>query len=244
MNSKRPIEVLNAGTMAAMTRQELIYYLTTVSNYGPSLVVIFDGVNDSGYPLHMERRINHPYNYGAKEVAWNRYIASHKTPLYKLILSRSKIARRCFPSLDQGPQKGPICTPEEVMNSVELRKEYARAYTDNWERILRVVRAFDAEPVFILQPTRFYGDFPEGKLGSSQDKRSFAHLQIYDAFREEVRRFRESHRDVDVHDLSQLLPDPKCYVDFCHVYDEFNKPIANEIARLLSGKLAALDVPK
>jgi hypothetical protein len=235
----RNIEVINAGIISAISRQELILLITTLVDYELDILVIYDGINDSGQMLYFERRPNFPYHYGALENAWSEYLSGIRGPAWKQIMSRSAIAQTLWPSRFTLPYVPNRALPEEIINDSYLRQTYADAYLDNWNKIARVCGAYNIEPFFVLQPTSLYGLFPNGRLSDYDSPALYANYLVYEDFREEVRRFAKQKPELGVLDLSNFLPDPTRFYDGAHVYDEVNDTIAEEIAGLISPRIDA-----
>ncbi len=66
LNARFPgaaVEVINAGIISAIARQQLIHLITSVVDYNVDIVVNYDGINDSGQMLYFEHRPNYPYNF-------------------------------------------------------------------------------------------------------------------------------------------------------------------------------------
>ena len=235
------ITVINAGIISAISRQELIYLLTTVVDYHPDIVIVYDGINDSGQMLYYEDRLNFPYNFAAMETAWRNLINDRTDPIWRLLLSRSAIARVFRPDIfDIHSLTRPIL-PDDIIGNAELRLSFALAHVDNWYKMKIVAKAFGILPVFILQPTSLYPLFYPDRKPKEVDyleRLLYANFLIYEDMRAMTQVFAGENPDVIVLDFSSLLPFD-AFFDGAHVYDEQNEIIAtaifNEIVELVDG---------
>jgi hypothetical protein len=91
------MEVINGGIISAISRQELIFLLTTLVDYALDILLVYDGINDSGQMLYYEKRPNFPYNYRVIEEAWTQYVTGRREPLWRLALHRSAILQSLWP---------------------------------------------------------------------------------------------------------------------------------------------------
>jgi len=60
------IEVINAGMMAAISKNEVLLIKDKIIDFSPDLIVIFDGINDSKWTANQ----NHPSWEPQSEIAW------------------------------------------------------------------------------------------------------------------------------------------------------------------------------
>ena len=232
---KRNIEVINAGIISALARQELIHLLLVVVDYEPDILITYDGINDTGTMLNFEDKPNFPYNWEVMKIAWDQFMSEIKEPWWKLLLSRSAIVQRLWPGFALQSSLRKKIEPEIVIKCPNVRKRYVRVYLENWEKILHVCRGYNIYPAFILQPTSLYGDENYKKYREDfrpAEKISYAHKMVYDDARVAVAEFAKQHPDAAVRDISDLLPKTSFY-DGCHVYDEVNDTIAAQIVKLI-----------
>ena len=237
------IEVINAGITSSISRQALVHLITALVDYNLDLLVVYDGINDSGQMLHYEERPNFPYNYRVKELAWEQYVSGKRDPIWKEILRRSAIVNRFWPTMFG---ESPILKKADVGSLIKhprLRQTYAEAYVNNWEKIRRVCLAYHIIPMFVLQPTSLYATVtadtsPEDMMNSPKAVR-YANYLVYEEMRKKTKAFSDSNQDIDVLDLSSLLP-LEAYYDGAHVYDDINIQIAETLANSLRANLKRL----
>jgi hypothetical protein len=239
-NPHGDIEVINAGIISAISRQELIFLITTLVNYDLDMLVTYDGINDTGQMLYYEKRPNFPYNYRVKEIAWDQYVAGKRDSIWKEVLSRSAAFNWLWPKEFGEAKILDKVNPRTLINDQGLRQIYAEAHVDNWEKIRRICVAYQIAPVFILQPTSLYDHFSEGLLAenilATSEEYLYANYLVYEEFRHTTQIFLNKHPEVTVSDMSSLLPEAAFY-DGAHVYDEVNIQIAEKIADLLNSNL-------
>jgi lysophospholipase L1-like esterase len=227
------IEVLNGGIISAISRQELIFLTTTLVDYDLDILIIYDGINDSGQMLYYERRPNFPYNYRMIEEAWTQYVTGRRSPLWRQILSRSAILKSIWPENFGDTNILDRVTATELIEEPALRQAYTAAHRHNWEKIRRVCAAYSIRPFFVLQPTSLYALFPDGIKKQNQSTplhdKLYANYVIYEELRQTTRKFSEMQPELGVLDLSSFLP-AEAFFDGAHVYDDVNDLIARKLA--------------
>jgi len=237
------IEVINAGITSSISRQALVHLITTLVDYDLDLLVIYDGINDSGQMVYYEERPNFPYNYRVKEVAWDQYVARKRDPIWQEILRRSAIVNRFWPNMFGESEILKKANVQSMIKFPALPRKYAKAHIDNWEKIRRVCLAYHITPMFVLQPTSLYTTIatdtsPEEMLHSPRAAK-YANYLVYEEMRKTTKAFSDSHQDIEVLDLSSLLP-LDAYYDGAHVYDDINTQIAETLANYLRADLKRL----
>lgn len=241
------IEVINAGIISAISRQELIFLITTLVDYDLDMLVTYDGINDTGQMLYYEKRPNFPYNYRVKEIAWEQYVAGKRDPIWEEVLSRSAAFNWLWPKKFGESKILDRVDPRTLINDQAHRRRYAEAHADNWEKILRICDAYKITPVFVLQPTSLYDHFSGELLAENQMTDSetylYANYLVYEEFRYSTQIFLNKHPEIIVSDMSSLLPETTFY-DGAHVYDEVNIQIAEKLADLLNDNLQRIIAEK
>ena len=250
LNSRYPgrdIEVINGGIISAISRQELVFLVTTLIDYEPDILIVYDGINDTGQMLYYEKRPNFPYNYKVMEEAWKQYVAGYKEPLWRQALNRSNILARLWPQHFGATQILETIPAKLLAEDAALRRTYAEVHADNWDKIARVCSAYGIRPVFILQPTSLYPVFPKGVMGDDQstplNQTLYANYLVYEDFHNSVHKFAQDHPGLDVVDMSSALPADAFY-DGAHVYDEVNDVIANRLAETLAPSIEHIQQPQ
>jgi len=236
-------EVINAGIISAISRQELVFFLTTLVDYEIDMLLTYDGINDSGQMLYYERRPNFPYNYRVIEEAWFQYVNDRRLSLWRQILGRSAILRFLWPTKFGDHALLDRVAAAELFDNSALARVYAEAHVDNWERIRRVCTAYDIRPVFVLQPTSLYAIFQDGKRGENRHApfydNLYANYVVYEELRKTTRRFSQTHPHLGILDLSSFLP-LDAFFDGAHVYDDMNDTIAEKLADLIERDIQIL----
>lgn len=237
------IEVINAGIISAISRQELIYLITTLVDYDLDMLIVYDGINDSGQMLYYERRPNFPYNYSVMEHAWTQHTTAQTQSVWKHIVSRSAILSKLLRKTGTQSELINPVPAEKLITDKVLRTSYAKAHIDNWERIRRVCAAYDIKPVFVLQPTSLYDRFsndtaPSG-LSEELERKLYANYLVYEELRGSLHSFANENPTLSTLDLSSLLP-ANAFFDGAHVYDDVNNIIAAELAEYVSDDIRDL----
>ena len=237
----RDVEVLNAGIESCVSKQSIIYLLFTVLDYEPDVVILYDGANDLGNILLYEARPNYPYNFQTIEEAWDYYRSETATPLSELVLSRSYLysaLRLRFGGEDQlkttntialGLRRAPnALTSDQVLADRELVRRLVAAYLSNWRKLIELSKAYDFQPVCVLQPT--------GGLDRDYATKALppewvdAFTALYDEADKQMEVLRAEHPGVAILNLSTYLqPAQDHFWDGVHVYDETNALIAERI---------------
>lgn len=230
------IEVINAGITSGISRQSLVQLITSLVDYHLDLLVVYDGINDSGQMLYYEKRPNFPYNYRVKELAWDQYMAGKRDSLWEELFRRSAIINHFWPDLYGDSSILNKVNVQSLIKFRPLRKTYADAHVDNWEKIRRVCLAYQISPMFVLQPTSLYATFNADmspiEMMHSPKATYYANYLVYEELRKTTQQFADANLQIEVLDLSSLLS-LEAYYDGAHVYDEINTQIAETLAQAL-----------
>jgi len=233
------VEVISAGIVSAISRQELIYLITTVVDYDIDVLVVYDGVNDSGQMLYYEHRMNYPYNFSVMENAWKQYVESQRGSLWRYLLSHSVVMSRLFPDAFGYAYHANSLDARRLIEEPDLIEKYTAAYIDNWEKIRRICLGYEITPFFILQPTGLYSVDDAGNANGLSNVNLRANYLVYESFRQAVTEFAARNPGIGVADYADLLPSNEYFHDGCHVFDEINGLIAREIVTLLGPAILA-----
>ena len=239
-NPNIDLEVINAGTISAISRQELVFLITTLVDYELDMLVTYDGINDTGQMLYYEKRPNFPYNYRVKETAWNQYASRKRDPIWEEVLSRSAVFNWLWPQKFGERKILDRIDPRRLMKDRDLRRSYAEAHVDNWEKIRRICDAYKITGLFVLQPTSLFGHFSDGAPSENSltdpEAYLYANYLVYEEFRQTTQTFSNKYPETLVSDMSSFLPEEAFY-DGAHVFDEVNIQIAEKLAGLLNESL-------
>lgn len=242
----RDVEVINAGIVSSVSRQAIVYLLFTVFEYQPDVVILYDGFNDLMLPLNYESRPNFPYNFQAMEAAWEEYRGEHQSSLRRLVLDRSRLyhalrGRLASDGSDQKPGLfvGPNAkSADDVLADPEWIASHVSAYLSNWNQLIALSRAYDFEPVCILQPTAAFDPehglkvLVEGYRLDDFAARDWmqAICFLYEEASSQIKTLSQEHEKHNVIDFSHLLlPAEPHFWDIVHVYDESNAIVARRI---------------
>ena len=245
----RDIEVINAGIQSCVSRQSLVQLLTTVVDYHPDVVILYDGGNDLGLPLTYESRANFPYNFQTMQEAWDLYRAERQEPLWKLALGRSNLYRLIRAKLDPNERKmtptadapfaGTNALPAgRILADAGFVRDHVASYLSNWRKVVELSAAYHYQPVCVLSPAG--GFAPEHAVPVMM--KSF-HLDqatalewlraleaLYGEASRQIADLRSAYPNARFLDLSQFLDPPEKYFwDLGHVYDQANMVIAERI---------------
>ncbi|MFC1661603.1 hypothetical protein ACFL3S_09155 [Gemmatimonadota bacterium] len=231
-------EVINAGIIAAISRQELVFLITTVVDYAPDILVVYDGINDSGQMLYYEDRPDFPYTYRVTEAAWEEYVEGRTDPLWRLLLHRSKILERIFPNRFGARSVLHPIPAQRLIEDGGLRRGFAQAHAGNWAKMLRVAQAYGIRSVFVLQPISVVPLATSGSIGPEDSPELYANYLVYEDMQEATQDLADRQSEFRVLDLSDLLQ-PEAFYDGAHVYDDVNQIIAREIAGFLETEIEA-----
>lgn len=147
------VRVLNAGVISYVSSQELSLLVHTIVDYGPDLIIVYDGGNDVVTPWFYDPRPGYPYNFYGMETALRDF--KQRSPLVALRTLAAQSHVLSF--ILGGDQPSPIVSNNALRDRVSYREEaWERAVVDvyvrNVEKMAAVARAFDIGIVFILQP--------------------------------------------------------------------------------------------
>ena len=246
----RDIEVINAGIQSCVSRQSLVQLVTTVVDYHPDMVILYDGGNDIGLPFTYESRPNFPYNFQTMEEAWDLYRQERRTSLFRIAWERSYLARaiqeRFSPSrrklvpTAEDPFAGTNAVPvSRILFDQNLVHGQIEAYLSNWRKVVELSRAYRYKPVCILTPAS--GGLEE-PFALPRMMKSFrldrqtaldwihAFQLLYGEAGRQIGELRATQPDGVFLDMANdLQPAEKYFWDLAHVYDEANMVIAERI---------------
>jgi lysophospholipase L1-like esterase len=246
----RDIEVINAGIQSCVSRQSLVQLVTTVVDYHPDMVILYDGGNDIGLPFTYESRPNFPYNFQTMEEAWDEYRQERRASLFRIAWERSYLARalreRFSPSqrklvpTAEDPFAGTNAVPvSRILSDQSLVRGQISAYLSNWRKVVELSRAYRYKPVCILTPAsggldeqfalpRMMKSFHLDRQTALDWIRAFRIL--YDEAGRQIGELRSAMPDaVFLNMTDDLQPAEKYFWDLAHVYDEANTAIAERI---------------
>jgi hypothetical protein len=232
-------EVINAGIIGAISRQELVFLITTIVDYAPDILVVYDGINDSGQMLYYEDRPNFPYTYRVTEAAWEEYVEGRTEPLWRLVLHRSRILSRLFPGRFGARSVLRPIPAQRLIEDAALRQSFAQAHAENWAKMWQVAQAFRIRPIFVLQPISVVPLGTSGSIGPEDSPELYANYLVYEDMRQVTRDVSSRLPEFRMLDLSDLLQADAFY-DGAHVYDDVNPAIAREIAGFLETEIEAV----
>jgi lysophospholipase L1-like esterase len=245
----RDIEVVNAGIQSCVSRQSLVQLVTTVVDYHPDMVILYDGVNDLGLPLTYESRPNFPYNFQTMEEAWDEYRQERRASLFRIAWERSYLARalrerlspsqrRLVPTADD-PLAGTNALPaSRVVSDRGFVRGHVAEYLSNWRKVVELSRAYRYKPVCILTPVpgldaRYA---VPGMMKSFHLSREMAlewvnaFQALYDEAGRQIDGLRSALPDaIFLNMTNDLRPAETYFWDLAHVYDEVNMTIAERI---------------
>ncbi len=241
----RDIEVINAGIQSCTARQSLVQLVTTVVDYQPNIVVLYDGMNDLGLPMTYESRPNFPYNFQNMEEAWDLYRREHREPLWKIALERSFLYRGLRARFERGSKLTPRADAPAVSNVVPASRilsdngfvvEHVAAYLSNWRKLIELARVYDYQPVCILNAVgQLDADHSANGLMNSfhlSRETAFEWIRafnvLYDVAGREIEGMVPRYPQVVMLNMSRLLPTTSFW-DLAHVYDEVNAVLAEDI---------------
>lgn len=246
----RDIEVINAGIQSCVSRQSIVQFLTTVVDYHPDIVILYDGGNDIGLPLTYESRANFPYNFQTMEQAWNLYREERREPLWRIALDRSYLVRLVRTRLNPGTTEfvptadDPFAganrvSAERVISDPAFVSAQISAYLSNWRKLVELSRAYNFQPVCILTPASAGLDsafaVPRMMTGFHLNRQTA--LQWIEAFRllyaeagRQIDQLRAQYPNATFLNFTYLLhPSDKYFWDLAHLYDEANMVVAENI---------------
>lgn len=261
----RDIEVINAGIQSSVSRQSVVQLLTTVVDYHPDIVILYDGGNDIGLPLTYESRPNFPYNFQTLEQAWDLYREERREPLWRIALDRSflyRIARarlhpgatEFVPTADDPFAGANRVSAERVISDHAFVTNQIAAYLSNWRKLVELSRAYNFQPVCILTPASAGLDpsFAVPRMMTAFHLNRQTALQWIEAFRilydeagRQIDQLRTEYPNATFFNFTYLLqPSDKYFWDLAHLYDEANMVVAEriyaEIRPAIDKRVAAL----
>ena len=247
------VEVYNAGVPGYSSKQEFILLATSLLDYNPDMVLIFDGWNDfyfSGVRPPDVQEGFHPTFYEFD------VIISRNTQRWLNVFRLSAFFRwaewkiwRAY--IIEGRRTRRF---DRFSDNLEV---YLPEYRKNLERMVRLARAYRSDVVIVSQPELFHreGEIPEAeqevRLRYNRKKRQgyeeFSRTQ-YPAFIEAARQVAVAE-DVPFLDATAAFDefDGVAFTDFVHFNDEGQQILAQylfpTVSRVLSQRIAGPGCP-
>ncbi len=247
----RDIEVINAGIQSCVSRQSLVQLVTTVVDYHPDMVILYDGMNDLGLPLTYESRPNFPYNSQTMEEAWDEYRQERRASLFRIAWARSYLARALrerfspsrrglVPTADD-PYAGTNAVPaSRIISDPSLVQTHIAAYLSNWRKVVELSRAYHYRPACILTlvpglEARYAAPFMMKSFHLSRETALewiHAFQVLYSEAGRQIDELRSALPEavfLNMNTTNDFQPAEKYFWDLAHVYDEVNMTIAERI---------------
>ena len=246
-SGRASVTVYNWGVTSYVSGQELTLLATTVADYDPDVIIVYDGANDGSVPYVYDPRPGYPFNWlvyeeglravASGDVRWQASLA--RALLRSRLLSttfRTELTERAadLAALRRGAQYGTAAWRDRIVSS----------YAGNLRKMCASARGLRAKLVVALQPVLFVkqplvGSEPVMLLEPAMQQHM---TEIYRRFREEIRTLdREGALDGCAYlDVSGALDGQprQLFWDYVHVTNEGNEIIA----RRLFAELAARSV--
>ena len=240
------VEVYNAGVPGYGSKQELILLATSLLDYDPDMILIFDGWNDfyfSGLRPPAVQEALSPSFFELDE------IIGRNTQRWLNVFRLSAFFRWAERNIWIPHEGGRTRRFDRFSDNLEV---YLPDYRKNLERIVRLARAYGADVVIVSQPELFHreGEIPEAEQEvrlrynrkQHQGYEEFSRTQ-YPAFIEAARQVAVAE-DVPSLDATAAFDefDGVAFMDFVHFTDEGNQLLAQylfpAVFRVLSQKIA------
>ena len=234
------VKVYNLGIVSQKSAQELAQLVFTVVDAKPDLVIVYDGGNDIMDPVYEDPRPNFPMDFLVYE---NNPLSAdlQSYPAFSLFAFGSALARYVFDKEFK----------EKFLHLKQLRRQagfdsdpwrqrIADAYVGNLIKSRAIAHALGAELVVVFQPIVFFKT-PLGPKEARFDPQSRSHAaDVRNRIRDRLRR---SKRDGVPRflDLSEVFDGAAedVFGDYIHVYQKFQRPLAEKIFHALDVRRAA-----
>ena len=233
-NTGREIEVINAACIGYTSSQELIMYQFIMCEYEPDLVIVFDGFNDSAFPITTGSAGYPEFYYKYKYVYDNLGTMSQGL---KIALNASAIKKLLNIRMTLEPRR--IFTVRDSMKTQEFRQGIMNEYERNMEDLFYLTDRRGIPFILFLQP--FIGTM-EKRL-SQEEEIFFTRWDRESPDRnpyivENFHNLKKSQENLNnklgipVYDLYSVFSDyaEQIFVDECHVNDAGQKIEAEFIA--------------
>jgi lysophospholipase L1-like esterase len=234
----KPVEVVNYGTSAYSSTQELLRLLHEMQRRfarrgKPDLVVFYDGVNDVWAGVHL----GHPGYPDAHERMQQRFddLAGFlRLKLREMLEARSALARRWL-------SPGTSRTKEKSHHGhAALAREQAAIYAENRKVAAGWGREAGFDVLHVLQPVLFVQE--SGHEADADLKKSLAEIDPelasanVEGYRELRALFAGASGAVDLSAALDGVPQP-LYIDYCHLGPEGNRLVAQRLAAAIQARL-------
>lgn len=206
------ITVYNGGVCSYTSNQELVKMLRDVLMIKPDMIVVYDGYNDLAFNVD----INYPFAslYLEQIFEFAKDHIENEDETYSL------------------ETKFPVCRG--------IRSQ--RSYFDNWRFNMQIMHAIAEESKISFYS--FCQPILSSKRGKTEQEKNMLLSMASDkaelfkkySFRESIAHLLD--KPDYIHDLSHIFDDmDNVYMDVCHVWENGNKIIAQEIKKVIQSKI-------
>lgn len=223
------VQSVGTGIMTAVSDQELAVLVHQVADLEPDIVIAYDGFNDGFSRQVFDPRLGYPAAWAMLEDAQRNGIEAARSvqreiaelPLWRLVLSRSRLATALAPRLRLSDTLT-VELGEAVDHPRPSVDEVIAHWLGNWRKMQVISEAFGAAFIGVLQPMR-------------PDERDAGQMRaFYDAAHEAVARANAD--GAPFYSFDRLFDDsPEAFFDPVHTYESGHERIAERLVEVLVG---------
>ncbi|MBN2138814.1 MAG: hypothetical protein JW720_13480 [Sedimentisphaerales bacterium] len=219
-NGDGNVQVYNFGVVSSVSGMELARIVFEIAEFGPDLIIMYNGSNDVLLPVTCDPRPGYPFNFLVYEN--NPVLESdvRSYPGLSLSLYGSNLARLFFADYFAG-KFVPLDAERKnsAWESEGWKKAIARDYVANVVRAGKVADAFDSRFLGFFQPMVYYKDSlaPEEQTDSFRPGRKQHSMEVRELIRSEISLLPEEDKALLI-DLSDVFDETteQVFLDYTH----------------------------
>ncbi len=209
--NKQDLTIYNAGVGGYFSGQELLKLIRDCRELKPDLIISYSGINDMGYKME-----NYPFAFSfEKEI--------YKFAYEDIVANYGRKKWRDYLSIVQG-----------ITYGVPLQENRFNNWLKNEELMYAVAKCYSANFVCFLQPAIYTKQNTEREKSIIKNH----YMQYKSDYSEMANLFRSEIKSIIskysyIYDLSHIFDEIDVYEDICHVNQEGNRIIAEEIIKVI-----------
>lgn len=233
-NGIKAYEIINAGLASAIAMQEFICISLKIIDLEPDAVIIFDGFNDMVGSVINDRRPGYPWRFAELEKALN--ISVTKAFIRKRLMNY-RPTKKIIEFIER---KKSECI--KTHQDYSLNPEAVLYYKKTLDRISRLLKSYDINPVFAYQPSVYFKtpktDFENMILVKESKNRTKILIEMLEQGKMAMQEVAEDNNDLFIDYLPVFNGfDKDIFIDVVHFSDEGQEILAQFLYEKLKDRI-------
>ncbi len=154
-SSKQKVRVINAASMALVTRQSLVLLVTKILDYEPDAIIIFHGPETLFYAIHEDQRLGYPYTFALRE-SQNRKLKQYLDHLNPFLttLADMRWVQKFQPDLAKtwGHQQLATITRPKPLLDMQPLSPHIEGIANDMGKMIQIAAKFDCRTMIAMPP--------------------------------------------------------------------------------------------